>query len=353
MPLLFAIATILPLVPMALGYATGGLWVLAAVLSMTVLVAGLDGLVRVVTPALPEEVEFPAGPLLSVVLGLAQIALLIVAVARLGGGTLSWTESVGLAYATALWLGQVGNSNAHELIHRGRASLRRLGTALFVSVLYGHHASAHPKVHHTYVATPNDPATARLGQSAYAYFGQAWWGGFRAGRAAEHRLLEKRYGAAWRRHDPYIAYVWGMLACLAIAVVAGGVAGLLWYLALAGMATLQIMLSDYVQHYGLLRAEVAPGRYEPVGPAHSWNAPHWYSGAMMLHAPRHSDHHAHPSRPFHHLSMPQASEAPRLPRSLPTMCAIALVPSLWRRMMDHRARRWSEAAGVQAGAVAG
>ena len=353
MPLLFAIATLSPLIPLALGLTFGGWWVLAAVLAMTALVAGLDGLVRIATPALPDEVEFPAGPLLSVLLGLAQLALLIGLAARLGSGALTGPESFGLAYASALWLGQVGNSNAHELIHRGHAGLRRLGVALFVSVLYGHHASAHPKVHHTYVATPRDPATARLGQSSYRYFAQAWWGGFRAGRAAERRMLERRFGDAWRRHDPYVAYVGGALVCLSLAVALGGLTGLAWYVAIAAFAQVQIMLSDYVQHYGLRRAEIAPGKYEPVGPAHSWNAPHWYSGAMMLHAPRHSDHHAHPSRPFHHLSMPKAAEAPRLPRSLPTMCAIALMPTLWRRMMDHRARRWRQATGTSGVAMAG
>ena len=77
MPLLFAIATLSPLIPLALGLTLGGWWILAAVLAMTALVAGLDGLVRIATPALPDEVEFPAGPLLSVLLGLAQLALLI------------------------------------------------------------------------------------------------------------------------------------------------------------------------------------------------------------------------------------------------------------------------------------
>ena len=72
--------------------------------------------------------------------------------------------------------------------------------------------------------------------------------------------------------------------------------GAVVWAALGLHAQVQILLSDYVQHYGLRRAEVQ-GRPVPVAAGHSWNAPHWFSSAFMLNAPRHSDHHAHPARP--------------------------------------------------------
>ena len=252
---------------------------------------------------------------------------------------MSRTDTILTALALALWLGQVANANAHELIHRPRRVLRRLGVVGFVTLLYGHHASAHPKVHHRFVGTPRDPATARLGESFHRYMVRAWRGGFRKGHAAEQALLRARHGAEWRRHDPYLWYVGGGLACMALAWGLGGLAGMAWYLVLAGAAQTQILMSDYVQHYGLRRAETAPGTYEPVGPAHSWNAPHVYSGAMMLNAPRHSDHHTHPARPFATLRLDR--NMPLLPYSLPVMASIALYPRLWRRVMDHRARAWS------------
>ncbi|WP_375260467.1 alkane 1-monooxygenase [Palleronia sp.] len=344
MPALFAVATLAPLVPLILGLTHGGVWVWLAVVSMTVLVGALDLLVRVALPGKPEEVEFPAGDTLSVLIGIAQLALIPFVVVRLAGGDHGAVAKIGLLYTAALWLGQVGNSNAHELIHRPSRSLRRLGTALFVSVLYGHHASAHPKVHHAHVATPDDPATARMGESLYTYFPRCWIGSFRAGHRAERRLLQARHGDRWQRHDPYIAYVGGGLLCIITAMALAGIAGAAWYVALAFLAQLQLLLSDYVQHYGLERRRLPSGKLERVGPAHSWNAPHWYSGAMMLQAPRHSDHHAHPARPFHHLGLPPASVAPRLPSSLPLMAGIALLPHVWRRVMDHRAERWRQAA---------
>jgi alkane 1-monooxygenase len=94
------------------------------------------------------------------------------------------------------------------------------------------------------------------------------------------------------------------------------------------------MLSDYVQHYGLSRRIMADGKPEPVGSRHSWNAPHLMSSALMLNAPRHSDHHANPARPFPALRL--EDNMPMLPRSLPVMACVALFPRLWRRVMDPR-----------------
>jgi alkane 1-monooxygenase len=121
---------------------------------------------------------------------------------------------------------------------------------------------------------------------------------------------------------------------------------------IAGYAQIQILLSDYVQHYGLHRAHTSQGRLEPVGPHHSWNAPHVMSAAMTLNAPRHSDHHVTPHRPYPALQLDRAT-MPVLPHSLPVMAVLALVPPLWRRVMDRRAARWRESSGGAAADLAG
>ncbi|TRD21713.1 alkane 1-monooxygenase [Palleronia caenipelagi] len=340
----FAFASLFPLIPIFGGLSYGGWWALAAMLSVTALVMTLDGLVHWVLPTADPDAEFPAGDALSVVIGLAQLILIPFAVMALSNGHLSGLASAATFYAAAMWIGQVGNSNAHELIHRAARPLRRLGVTLLISTLYGHHASAHTKVHHTWVATPNDPATARYGESYYRFVRRHWIGSFRAGHAAERTLLQKRYGDDWKRHDPYRVYVGGALFCMALALIFVGVLGLIWYVGLALATQAQFMLSDYVQHYGLTRSERAPGKYEPVSPAHSWDAPHWYSGAMMLNAPRHAAHHATPARPYPALDLPQ--DAPRLPHSLPIMAALAMSPTLWKRKMDHRVRKLNQPGAV-------
>ena len=317
--LLFAFATLAPLPLLCAAALSGGWWVAAALLYMTGFTYLLDQLVRIV-PAPSEGMEFPAADTLSVVLALAHFALLGLVIVTIG--TRAPLEAVGLIVAAGLYLGQVSNSNAHELIHRGARPLHLLGRWVFISMLYGHHASAHPLIHHRHVATPEDPATARLGEGFWSYIPRAWGGAFRAGLRAERARLD-RIGRS-RLHNPYVQYVAGSLAFCTAALALGGLPGLLAFLTLAAYAQAQLMLSDYVQHYGLTRKRQPGGKFEPVGAAHSWNAP------------RHSDHHAHPARPYPELRLD--ADAPALPRSLPAMATLALVPPLWRRVMDQRVR---------------
>lgn len=280
--------------------------------------------------------EFPAGDGLAVTLALVHFPLLFGGVWFLAQGDATTLDKVLTFIALSLFIGQVGNSNAHELIHRGARSLRRLGVAVYASILFGHHASAHVRVHHVHAATPRDPNSARPGESFYAFALRAWVGAIRAGYRAESRL---RRGAGLH---PYVGYLFGAVASLTLALMLAGLKGVAALIAISAYAQAQLLLSDYVQHYGLQRREIAPGKAEPVGPQHSWNAPHSFTSALMLNAPRHSDHHVRPGQPYPGLEI-ERQAMPILPYSLPTMAVIALIPPLWRRIMDPRARKWAEA----------
>ena len=324
--LLFVPITLIPVGLIGMATVWGGVWVALALLYLTALTATLDLIIARVAKPLPDS-EFPAATGLSVVLALAHFGLLGLVVWALAGDGLGWAEKLGLFAAAGLFFGQVSNSNAHELIHRPGRALHRLGMWVYVSLLFGHHTSAHPLVHHRLAATRADPSSARLGESLYRFMIRAWVGSFRAGlRADSARLVQA--GRGWGRH-PYLIYFGGAFLCLGLATWAGG---LLPYLALAGFAQLQLLMSDYVQHYGLTRTIGAQGKPEPMGSAHSWNAPHLMSSALMLQAPRHSDHHARPALPYAALGIPAG--APMLPRSLPVMACVALYPRLWGRVMD-------------------
>ena len=138
--------------------------------------------------------------------------------------------------------------------------------------------------------------------------------------------------------NPYWLWVGGaLLFCGAIGLSFGPRVALN-YLMICTYAQMQLFLSDYVQHYGL-RREITEGRPEPVGLRHSWDAPHALSSLMMVNAPRHSDHHAHPARAYPALRLRREEARPMLPYSLPVMGAIAMVPPLWRRVMDRRVAR--------------
>nr|WP_296418546.1 alkane 1-monooxygenase [Pseudooctadecabacter sp.] len=336
---LFALATLTAPALIAAGAVSGGVWAVAGLVWMTALTASLDELVSVTLPTSEGE-EFPAADGLSATLALSHLAVWALVVAALGGATgLDTWEKLSVFAGAGLFMGQVSNSNAHEMIHRPARWLRRLGRWVYISVLFGHHASAHPLVHHVHVGTAADPSTARRGESFYRFFKRAWIGGFREGLKAENKRFP-RLGQPAYRH-PYVGYIGGAVIVLGIATLIGGAKGLLGAVCLAGFAQTQLMLSDYVQHYGLSRRLDDNGRPEPVGTRHSWNAPHLMSSALMLNAPRHSDHHAHPARPFPALRL--AQDCPMLPRSLPVMACVALYPRLWKRVMNPLADEWQAA----------
>ncbi|MDR5652501.1 alkane 1-monooxygenase [Ruixingdingia sedimenti] len=332
----FAAATLAPVVLLGLGILFGGPWAAGALVYMTVLSFTLDRLIARALPEAPEGAEFPAADALSAVLALAHLALVPAVVWAVAGDSgLSGAARVALAAGAGLWFGQVSNSNAHELIHRSDRRLYRLGVAVYVSLLYGQHVSAHRLVHHRHVATDADPNSARRGESFYAFAARAWPAEFRAGRAAESALRKGR------GLHPYAVYLGGAALWVAGIAWAFGWRGLLVYLALAAYAQAQLLLSDYVQHYGLRRALLPSGRFEPVGPGHSWDARPPFTAALMLNAPRHADHHAHPARPYPALRLPAGAAV--LPHGLPVMAVLALAPPVWFRLMDRRLDRLARA----------
>jgi alkane 1-monooxygenase len=333
----FAIAALMPLPLLSVGVLQGGVWLWLAFLYMAVLTILLDQLVPLTSGA-AEGAEFPAADFLLVSVAMGVLAALPVVVwAIAGDSSLDTGEKVLLFFAASFWFGQVGHPAAHELIHRPRRELFRLGAAVYTALLFGQHASAHRLVHHRHVASAADPNTAKMGEGFYRFARRAWVGSFRRGYKAESDLRAR--GVTTGIH-PYAAYLAGSAAALVLAIVIAGLPGLMVWVLLSLHVQGQILLSDYVQHYGLTRATRPDGRPEPVGLRHSWNAPHWFSAMVMLNAPRHSDHHANPSRPFPALRLPPADEAPTLPWPLPVACAIALVPGLWRRAIRPHLDQW-------------
>lgn len=338
----FAIATLLPLPLLAASAFWGGGWVLFTCLYLTLFTYLLDELIGYASEGAPTGVEFPAADWLSLLLGALHLPVLGLGVAAISGATgLSGIERVGCLLAFGIYAGQVLFSNAHELIHRPGKLPFRLGALVYSSALYGHHVTAHRFIHHRFVGSAQDPNTARFGEGFWTFAIRAWIDAFRAGLKVEAaRRRKTRLGAL---AHPYIRYEAIALTMLALVYILWDLPGVAAYLALALYACIQMLLADYVQHYGLKRQTLPNGRLEPIGPQHSWNAPHPVSAALMLNAPRHSDHHTDASKPFPALELPDESEAPMLPASLPAMSTLALFPPLWRRVMDPRARVWRKA----------
>ena len=332
---MFACASLSPLVLLAACLMLGGGWPWLAFVYMLGASVTLD-MAAPQTADQPDGVEFPAADGLLVVLGLATLAALpALTFAIAGPSDLGLGARIATFLAASFWFGQVSHPAAHELIHRPRP-LFWLGMACYTALLFGHHTSSHRLVHHRHVASVLDPNTARLGESYYRFALRAWAGSFVQGYRAERALRTRSDQPGL---NPYALYAGGAVMCLGLGYGLAGWPGVLVWLGLGVQTGSQILLSDYIQHYGLARQTDTDGKRVPVAMAHSWNAPHLFSSAQMLNATRHSDHHVNPMRAYPNLRLPP--EAPLLPWPLPLAAVVALYPPLWRRRMQPLVAHWS------------
>jgi alkane 1-monooxygenase len=255
-------------------------------------------------------------------------------------GHLGWGEKIGLFFGMGVISGTIGINYAHELMHQKLRVERWLADLLLASVLYSHFRSEHLRVHHLWVGTPRDPVTARYNEGFHRFFPRVLVACRRSAWGAELALLSRR-GLAWHhRSNPYWRY-WGLQAgFLGLALALGGWAGGALFLVQAGVAVWQLELVNYIEHYGLTRRHLGEGKYEHVLPRHSWNAAHRASNWLLINLQRHSDHHYKPDRRFPLLQTHAADQAPQLPFGYPLMTLAAMVPPLWRRIMNPRVRAW-------------
>jgi len=255
-------------------------------------------------------------------------------------GHLDLGERIGLFFGMGVLSGTIGITYAHELMHQKSRVERWLADLLLASVLYSHFRSEHLKVHHIHVGTPRDPVTARYNEGFHRYFPRVLRQCPQSAWRAEAAMLARR-GLAWHhRSNPFWRYLALQAAFLALAAGLGGWSGLGLFLVQAFTAIWQLELVNYVEHYGLTRRHLGEGRYEHVLPRHSWNAEHRASNWLLINLQRHSDHHYRPDRRFPLLQTYPKSEAPQLPYGYPVMTLAAMVPPLWKRMMNRRVKAW-------------
>ena len=266
-----------------------------------------------------------------------QYAALLLGCWLWASGDLGLVESIGLALTVGTVAG-IAINTAHELGHK-RASLERwLSKVALAQTGYGHFFIEHNRGHHVRVATPEDPASSRMGESFYRFWPRTVRGSLTSAWELEAERL-RRLGSSPVSVRNDILQAWAMSVVLFAGLVAGfGVEVAPWLLvqAVFGFSLLEIV--NYLEHYGLLRSKRDDGtdRYERTQPCHSWNSDNVSSNVLLYHLQRHSDHHAHPTRRFQALR--HFDEAPELPSGYATMILLALVPPLWRRVMDPRVR---------------
>ncbi|MBU3699687.1 MAG: alkane 1-monooxygenase [Candidatus Kapabacteria bacterium] len=246
----------------------------------------------------------------------------------------TWWEFALSVISIGTVTGGLGITIAHELGHRNAAWERSIGYLLLVQVGYVHFAKEHVAGHHRNVGLRSDPATARKGESVYAFIGrcivQSW---LHVWQMEAQRLRNRgklAYGVGNRMW-------WWMLLTPALAIGVGNLFGSTVGWLFVGQGVFAFVLLEavnYVEHYGLVRKEIRPGVVEKFGPQHAWEARYAVSNAFLFKLQRHADHHLQPQRRYQSLKV--HDESPQLPQGYPAMVLLALIPPLWRRVVHPR-----------------
>jgi alkane 1-monooxygenase len=222
----------------------------------------------------------------------------------------------------------------HELGHKKTPVERWLAKLMLAPTGYGHFLIEHNRGHHRYVATPEDPASSRMGETIYEFWLREMPGAaIRAWKIEKETLRNQGYSAwSWRNEilQP-AAITLTFWICLTLLF---GWQALAFIVAASFWANFQLTTANYIEHYGLLRKKIAPDRYELCQPHHSWNSNHIFSNWVTFHLQRHSDHHAHPLRRYQ--SLRHFDDLPSLPNGYFGMFVASYFPSLWFKLMDPR-----------------
>jgi alkane 1-monooxygenase len=329
-------------VPVALaaaGLAWGGPWTWATVAFVFGLVPLADLVLgRNLRNPEPAEVETPLARAgfraVSWAVVPALLGLGVAAAAAVATRPFAIWELVGVLLSVGTIAGGIGITAAHELIHKTNRFERALGQALLLNACYMHFYIEHLVGHHSRVSTPEDPASARLGESFYAFWPRTVVGSFRSAWGIEAQRLGRAGAAAWGPRNRMLWYVAAPLAAAgALAAAFGPVAGA-FFLAQGVVAFSLLEVVNYLEHYGLERRALPGGRFERVAEHHSWSCANRLTNWFLFQLQRHADHHMHATRRYEALR--HLDGAPELPTGYAGMIWLALVPPLWRRVMDPR-----------------
>jgi alkane 1-monooxygenase len=327
-------------VMLVLGVELGGLWSAAPLLFTFGLIPLLDAALEQDRENHPDGVArwwFDVPILLWVP---AQLFATLYVVWRLSDGAseLSGLEIAASIASLGVINGAGGINVAHELMHRKHWLWRAGAEILMTSVSYTHFCIEHVLGHHRNVATPHDPATSRRGESLYRFYLRTVVGSLRSAWVLERERCAKKQIQWWSLRDRRARYVLVLGAVyVALGLAFGPIAVVLF--AVQGVVAFSLLEAiNYIEHYGLMRRQLASGKYERVLPQHSWNSAHLVSNWYLFNLARHSDHHYLASREYDRLR--HHDDAPQLPSGYAGMVMLALFPPLWFQVMDRRVDRW-------------
>ncbi|WP_417464921.1 alkane 1-monooxygenase [Kordiimonas sp.] len=246
---------------------------------------------------------------------------------------LSWSAYLAVTVANGL-MGAGALNTAHEVGHRRDKTSINVARFLLCLCGMGHFRVEHNQGHHVQVATPEDSATAMMGESFYEFVTHELPGGVKRAWKIESARMKRKGKSPYSFENEVFTNTLITVAMYGAFVAVFGWIVLPYLLGGALLSNLMLSSANYVEHYGLMRGKREDGRYERVQPHHSWNANHIVSNVMLYHLQRHSDHHAHAERPYQCLR--HFDTSPQLPAGYFTMFMAAWNPPIWFAIMDKR-----------------
>ena len=243
-------------------------------------------------------------------------------------------ERVGLILSLGVILGSNGINVAHELGHREKLYERLLGKLLLIPAHYMHFFIEHNYGHHLHVSTPEDPSTAKINQSLYAFWIQTVFGTYKKAWQIQTKLnqIESRSFLSIKNDMFWFTLI--QIGYLVLIYSFFGSSGVIIALFAGIVGFLLLETINYIEHYGLTRNLLPSGRYERVSEKHSWNSNHILGRIMLYELTRHSDHHYKSQKKYQILEYHDVS--PQMPYGYPTSMLISLVPPLWFKVMNKR-----------------
>ncbi|GAA3917851.1 alkane 1-monooxygenase [Litoribacillus peritrichatus] len=252
----------------------------------------------------------------------------------------AWYEILGALLSVGS-LHAVGLTMSHELGHKIKDKGQVIAAQICSACCgYAHFNIEHNKGHHKDVATPEDPASSRMGESLYKFAIREIPGAAHRGWELEAQRLKRLNLSFFSPKNELLQSMMVTIVAYGLMTALFGIMALPFLIITAFYGWFQLTLANYIEHYGLLRQKLDNGRYERCQPKHSWNNNFKATNLLTLHLQRHSDHHAHPTRAYQVLR--DYPEAPQLPHGYPAMMALAMFPPAWRFVMDRRVVNWAD-----------
>ncbi len=243
------------------------------------------------------------------------------------------SDQLGIALSVGVING-VAINTAHELSHKHDKVDQLLSLAALAPTGYGHFRVEHPYGHHKRAATPEDPASSKMGETFWEFLPRTVIGSFKSAIEIETRRLQRKGKGFWTTENELLQG-WAMSAGLyatLVTIFGKKVIPFIAIQAVYGFGLLEVI--NYVEHYGLKREDLGNGKYARTMPEHSWNSNNIVTNLFLYQLQRHSDHHAYPTRSFQALR--HFEDAPQLPGGYASMILPAYIPSWWFKIMDQR-----------------